>query len=159
MKIKGMFFAALIALFALGANAQDDRQRSKDIKESEVPQAVVETFNQEFASAKDVEWEQKGDMYKAEFDLGDEEKEARFDQAGKLKMTKTEIEKEALPEKVRATLDKDYAGYKIDDVYKVEAKNKTFYKVETKKDGKKEKFVFDDSGKKIEKEKFHDKVK
>ena len=150
--MKKLFVAAFAALFAMGLNAQD-RKQGQDINQSEAPEAVMETFNEAFASAKGVEWEKDGDTYKADFELNGEDKEVKITESGELEMVKTEIRQRDLPQAVQETLSKDYADYDLDDFSKVEKGGMTKYKVKAEKGNMKEILMFDSSGKKIEKDK------
>lgn len=151
MDIKKIVLTASVALFAAGVSAQDDQ--AQDINQNEAPQAVVETFEQEFAAAEDVDWEKRGDTYEAEFELNGEEKEAHISESGELEMTSTEINRNELPQEVNQTLKQDYADYDFQEFSKVEKDGKTKYKVKAEKDGQSEKLMFDSSGEKIEKDK------
>lgn len=156
MDIKKMILTGTIAAFGFTAFAQDDK---RDIKPEEAPQEVVESFNEEFASARDAEWETDGANYEVDFNLGNEEKEAKFDATGELKMTITEIDRAELPDAVDQKLSQEYADYKFDEFYKVEKEGKTKYKAKAKKDGSTHKLLFDESGNKIEKDHKHKKYK
>lgn len=151
MDIKKIVLTASVALFAAGVSAQDDQ--AQDINQNEAPQAVVETFEQEFAAAEDVNWEKKGDTYEAEFELKGEEKEAHISESGELEMTSTQINRNELPQEVNQTLKQDYADYDFQEFSKVEKDGETKYKVKAEKDGQSEKLMFDSSGEKIEKDK------
>ncbi|HEY8400135.1 MAG TPA: PepSY-like domain-containing protein [Cytophagaceae bacterium] len=159
-KIKGIILGALFVLFGFGVNAQDSgQQQEQTLQESDIAPEVLNTFEEEFASARDVEWKQKGDMIEAEFEENGEDKKAHFDNSGKLKMVKTEIRRKDLPQAVQQTLDTEYKDYKLDDFAKIEKDGKTHYKVEAEKGNVTKEMWFDPSGKQVEKDKSKSKEK
>src|SRR5690606_32604636 len=106
-----------------------------DISQEEVPDQVKETFNEEYASAKDTKWkqgEEKG-TYEAEFSERGEEMEAVYDEYGEKKMVMTEIKRDELPQAIRQTLGRDYTDYNLENFYRVEKEGKTKYKVKAEK--------------------------
>lgn len=155
MNIKKMILTASIAMFAFGVNAQDQNEVS--ISQDQAPLEAVKTFNEEFASAKDVDWKVDGNFYEAEFTVGDKEKTAHFDRSGELKYTSTEINRSELPQAVNQTLNQNYRDYELNEFYKVEKEGKIKYKVKAEKGGESKKLMFDSSGNKIEKDKKHHK--
>lgn len=151
---KMLFSIAAVFLFGFAVKAQDPgHMESQDISKNEVPGQVMETFNEQFASAKGVDWEKKGDMYSADFEENKKDKEVYFDNSGKISKIKTEIDEAQLPSGVRNALSGQYSGYKADDFAKVEKEGETMYKVEAKKDGQESHLIFDESGKLIKEKK------
>ena len=122
---------------------------AQKLKDSEVPTAVKQAFAKNFPSAKEVKWsKENATEFEAEFKSGATEKSANFDQSGKWVVTETEIKKSDLPQAVQAAVAKEFAGYKMDEIEKVEKpdnvvlyemeieKNKIVYEVQFTPDGK-----------------------
>ena len=55
----------------------------KNISPSQVPDSVKKTFEAKYASPSDVQWEQSGKEYHAEFKFNGKDIEAEFDSEGK----------------------------------------------------------------------------
>jgi hypothetical protein len=86
-----------------------------------VPANVREAFQAKFPGVRKVEWKLKSDKnYEAEFKQKGVEVAAKFDDKGKWLETETAIEQSSLPKAVRATIAKEYKGYKIIETQKVE---------------------------------------
>ena len=122
---------------------------AQKLKDSEVPAAVKTAFAKNFPSAKDVKWsKESATEFEAEFKAGATEKSANFDQSGKWVVTETEIKKTDLPQAVQASVTKEFAGFKMEEIEKVEKpdnvvlyemeleKNKITYEVQFAADGK-----------------------
>ncbi|HNW51603.1 MAG TPA: PepSY-like domain-containing protein [Prolixibacteraceae bacterium] len=122
-------------------------------KKVTVPEVVKKAFAAQYANATKVEWElEKEGEFEAEFKLSKTEMSVVFDAAGNLIETETEIEESELPQAIKATLAKDFAGYKIDDAVKAEAKGVVTYEMEAKKEKKEFELVFDANGKLLKQE-------
>jgi len=98
--------------------------QAQKLKESEVPKAVKDSFAKRFPNLKGVEWSKESETeFEAEFKNAGKEQSANFDQAGKWLVTETEIKKADLPQAVQASIAKEFAGYKVEEVEKVETAN------------------------------------
>lgn len=140
-----MIIAACLLLFAGQAYAQD-------IPEQEVPSLVLNSFKQKFPKASGTEWEIKGDGYKAEFDAGSSaEHEVWFDNTGNVIKHRHDISARDLPQAVLGTLQKDFNGYRTDEVKKTEEGSSVTYTLELKSRGPDWKVVIDKDGKVLEK--------
>lgn len=106
---------------------------AQDIPQKDVPSVVLNTFQQQFAKADDVEWEKEGGQYVVEFEMGKAEHKAWLDASGKLLMHGPAIAEKELPDAVKAAIKRDYAAYDLDDVYKVEGNNAATYAAELEK--------------------------
>jgi len=126
MKHTLIFFA--VVLGTLSAHAQT-------LKDSEIPSTVREAFMKKFSNAKDVKWSKESEKeFEAEFKNGSMEQAANFDEMGKWLITETEIKKSELPAAVTASLKKEFADYKIEEVEKADTPDKgIFYEVEVEK--------------------------
>lgn len=127
---------------------------AQKLKDSEVPTAVKQAFAKNFPSAKEVKWSKEdGTEFEAEFKSGATEKSANFDQSGKWVVTETEIKKSDLPQAVQAAVTKEFAGYKMDEIEKVEKPdNVVLYEMELEKNKVTYEVQFDANGKVIKKE-------
>jgi hypothetical protein len=86
-------------------------QTSKD-----VPANVKTAFAQKFPNAMKVKWEmESGKEWEAEFKLDGKEYSANFDNNGVWMETEYEISINEIPVAVKATIDKEFAGYKIEE--------------------------------------------
>ena len=137
------FFVVTLMLFtySLTSFAQ------KDIDMSEVPTAVQDAFQAEFADATDVEWEMKDNQYEAEFEKQDDtDYHALFEASGKMISQKQEIEETALPAEVTAAIKNDYPDFEVDDAEKLTKDGETYYQVELEKFLRDEKKVYSATG-------------
>ena len=98
----------------------------------------------------DVEWELKDQLYKVEFEIGRKDHEAWINSTGGIVKHKQDITEGELPKEVTASISKNYKGYRIDDVERIESNKKFSYKVELKTLSKEQDVIFDQSGKVIE---------
>jgi len=123
---------------------------AQDIHTDEVPSVVRNSFKQQFPKAMDVEWELKDQLYKVEFEIGRKDHEAWINSTGGIVKHKQDITEKELPKEVTASISKNYKGYRIDDVERIESNKKFSYKVELKTLSKEQDVIFDQSGKVIE---------
>jgi DNA-binding response OmpR family regulator len=85
--------------------------------------------------------------------VGKEQLAALFDATGKLLETEFEIEEGDLPQAVKATIAKDFAGYKLDEIEKsTDAKGIIAYEMEATKAKTKLILCFDANGKLVSKD-------
>lgn len=104
---------------------------AQKVAASKVPNAVTSTFNSKFSSASNVKWELEDAEYEANFKINGKEMSANFDKMGTWTETETEIKVSTLPASVRATLSKEFAGFKIEEASQIEsAKNGNCYEAE-----------------------------
>jgi hypothetical protein len=108
---------------------------AQKISADKIPASVATTFKTTFPSVTKVDWEmENATEYEASFKLKGEEMSANFDNAGKWLETETEIKVSALPAAVQSAIQKDFAGYKIEEATKVEsAKNGNTFEAEIEK--------------------------
>jgi hypothetical protein len=114
-----LFYIAGITL----ANAQS-------IPQTEVPSVVLNAFQQKYSNAKDVEWENKGETYKAEFEVGSRGHDVWIDKSGKITKHKEDFPKKELPQAIQQQISTEFKAYKLDDADKIEMDGKVFYQVE-----------------------------
>ena len=140
--MKKLIIAFLLLTGAvLGTAAQD----KKKIDTTEVPAAVMTTFNSTFPNSSDMKWNKKDKHYMVSFTMNNSNHYAKIDQTGKVISKGMEIPLSQLPGPVTAGIQRDYPDYKIDKAFTVIENGTTNYKVsfEGKEDRK---IVYDASG-------------
>lgn len=139
--MKTIQLATLLFLTFTISNAQN-------ILESQVPSITVNNFKKLFPKASDVEWEQKGDLYNVEFEIGwFTDYEAWFSKSGKLIKYTKEINQSDLPIAIINAIETKYKEYRIDDVKKIVENGTETYKVELKKWGEEFDVFYSKNGK------------
>ena len=145
MKNLLMFFVCMALVF--GASGMKP-------KNEKIPATAKAGFATQFPSAGKVKWSvEKPGEYEAEFKLNDVETSVLLDAKGQVLETETEIEEGELPQAVKALLDQDFAGYKIDEIEKaVDSKGVTTFEMEAAHRKDKLEISFDSNGKLLSKE-------
>jgi hypothetical protein len=136
-----------VSVLALGCSAQK-------LKEAEVPAKVKEAFTKKFSDSKKVTWSKENENeYEAEFIRNGVEYSANFDTQGTWLETETEIKKANVPDVVMATINKEFSGYKIEEIELSEtADNGSVYEFELEKGKSNYEAVVSKEGKLIKKE-------
>ena len=107
---------------------------AQDMRQSDVPSVVVNSFKKEFPKAKDIEWEKKGEVYNVEFEVGFfSDYEAWYDTTGKIIRYTQEISNRDLPKAIKDAIKNQYKGYRVDDAKKQVENNIETYLVEIEK--------------------------
>lgn len=115
-----------------------------------VPSVTKSAFEKHFPKAKKVEWSlEKADEYEAEFLINKSELSAVFDSKGSLLETETPIVETELPQAVKDSLSKEFAGYDLYKTEKIDSKGVISYGMEVKKTAN---VSFDANGKLIKNE-------
>lgn len=140
--MKKIMFLACTLLYAVVGFGQD-------LKETEVPSVVLNTFRQQFPKAMDTEWKLKAALYKVEFEIGKDDHEVWLEKTGKIVKHKEEIKSEQLPKEVVAAINKEYKGYKIHDPKRTDNAGVVTYKVELKSANAELDITYDQNGKVI----------
>ncbi len=104
--MKKLIILFVFAIFALGANAQKQKQAN-------VPDAVKAKFAEMFPNVKNVKWEKEKANYEAEFEVQKVETSAEFDATGAWLQTETHLDVDKLPDAIKDYLTKNLAGKKI----------------------------------------------
>jgi len=145
--MKNKLVIVLMVLFSTCAMAQGKKEKSKENQTVTVPELVKKEFAKKYPLATKVKWSlEKAGEYEAEFDLNKKEMSVVINEKGTVLEIETEIKEAELPQAVKATLAKDFAGYKLDECEKVEAKGKVSYEMEAKKAKVEYELVFDSKG-------------
>ena len=156
---KTLILFALMA-FLFNAYSQEKKETKKPEKKVVVPELVTKAFAAKYPTVKNAKWGiEKAGEYEAEFEMNKTGISVLFDEKGTLLEVETEITEAALPQPVKATLAKDFVGYKMGEVEKVEAKGVTKYEMEVKKDKVQYEVAFDANGKLLSKEEEKEKGK
>ena len=143
-KLLGLIVCAIFVLSVSAVNQKDEK----------IPATAKSGFAAKFPTAQKVKWSvEKPGEFEAEFTLNGVETSALVDAKGILLETEAEIKESELPEPIKATLAKDFAGYKLDEIEKAtDAKGVTTFEMEAAKGREKLEISFDASGKLLAKE-------
>lgn len=120
----------LIISFLMMISGSFSSFSQRDIDPAKVPSVVLNTFATTWPKAYDVEWEEKGNQFRAEFEVDGVDYKALLDATGKVTAYYYEIAASALPQTVTSTIRKDYSSYTVDDVKRIEKNGATYYRVE-----------------------------
>jgi hypothetical protein len=136
-----------LALFTSALQAQH-------LKESEVPAAVIKGFHDSYKDVNAKSWEkEKNGTYEVEFNLSKTEHAVIFNPEGQILWVQEEISATALPKTVNEYLDKNYPGYKIEEVKRgTMPTGDNNYEVEIKKGKDELELMFDSIGNFVSKE-------
>lgn len=139
--MKNWLLPFALLLLASGAHAQK-------LAASQVYSAAKATFKAKFPAVTQPAWEKENNTYEASFKLNGKSMSALITPAGELLETETELRPAELPAAVRATLARDYPGYKVKEAAViVKADDKIVYEAEVTKGGKKQDVLFTADGK------------
>jgi len=103
-------------------------------KNDGVPKGVQATFAKKFPNAQKVKWEKENETeWEANFRLNEKKYSANFDNEGNWKETEYEIKESEIPALVKKKIDKEFAGYNIEEAEISETSNGKVYEFELKK--------------------------
>ena len=120
---------------------------AQDLKETEVPDLVKQSFSKVYPNVKVDAWEKEAANYEAEFHLNSVESSALFSEHGNFIELEQEIVLTDLPKAAIDYCNLNYKDYKLNeaaiitDVYK-----KATYEIELKKGKEKFDLLFDEHG-------------
>ena len=97
------------------------------IKREDVNSAVISSFNKDFASAKNVNWEVQKDFIKATFNMNDLVMYAYYRADGELLAVTRNLLSNQLPIYLRGELTKDYQNYWISDLFELASQDQSSY--------------------------------
>lgn len=123
-------------------------------KDEKIPAAAKTGFTAKFPAAQKTKWSvEKPGEFEVEFTLNGVATSVLVDPKGNLLETETEIKESELPQAVKATIAKDFAGYKLDEIEKsTDAKGVTTFEMEAVKGKEKLEISYDSNGKLLAKE-------
>jgi uncharacterized membrane protein YkoI len=108
---------------------------TQKVTPDKVPAAVLQAFTKKFPAATDVKYELKKNNYDISFRDKGVRVFANYNPGGNWLQTKTAIIESDLPKEVSAAVAKDFAGFKISEVAKIETSDKPLiYEMDLKKD-------------------------
>ena len=105
-------------------------------KNEGVNQQAVASFNKDFASAKNVIWQQEKDYVKAIFTMNNQVMFAYYNENGELLGVTRNILSDHLPIQLLADLRKNYSDYWISDLFEIASENQTTYYISIENAGK-----------------------
>ena len=86
----------------------------------DVPAAVNQAFANKFPDATDIHYQMENKDYEINFKFNGVETSANFDPTGKWLETETGLKQSELPKEVIASISKNFAGFKLSEIGKVE---------------------------------------
>ena len=98
-------------------------------KNDDISKLALRAFNKEFATAKNISWEQKQEYLKVTFSMNDQVLFAYYNNNGDLQAVVRNLVSDQLPINLLTTLKSDYAGYWISDLFEVASDDQTTYYV------------------------------
>ncbi len=138
-----MLVSMILAVFSFSACGQN----------KDVPAKVKTAFEQKFPTAQKVKWDKENETeWEAEFKMNGEEYSANFTTAGQWMETEYEIEKSAIPQAVKQTLDTKFAGYDIEEAEISETTNGRVYEFAIEKGDSEMEVAISPDGKVVKKE-------
>ncbi len=140
-------FKIVIATVFFGMNSA----YSQDLNVKDVPSVILNKFQKEYPKAFDIEWEMDGGNYNVDFEIGQKDFEIWYAPSGEIIRKKEELTKSELPKSILEKINKEYSGYKVDDIKKITEGTKVVYLVELDSFTKDWKITFDASGKVLHK--------
>jgi hypothetical protein len=120
---------------------------TQKITPEKVPAAVKQAFAKKFPAATDAKYEMEKKDYEITFKDKGVEMSANYSTIGKWLETETAITESNLPEEVSNAIAKDFAGFKISEVAKIETPDKPIiYEMDLKKSNEGYKAQFSPKG-------------
>ena len=118
-----------------------------------VPAAAKSAFAAKFPTAKKVKWSvEKPGEFEVDFTINNVEQSALVDPRGNILETEIEIKESELPQAVKASIAKDFTGYKKDEFTKAtDAKGVVAFEMQVIKGKEKFAVEFDANGKLLSK--------
>ena len=98
-----------------------------------VPSAAKTKLKTLYPKAEKVKWDKEGANFEANFEVNDMEMSVIFNAKGTVLETETEIEEDDLPAAVKNALKKDFAGYDVEEMSKIEKNGKTTFEAQVEK--------------------------
>jgi hypothetical protein len=119
----------------------------------DVPEKVKLAFTNQFPNATSAQWEKESEAgWEVDFKLKEVSYSANYLNDGSWLETEYEIGEEELPETVITTLSREFPGYEIDEVEKVESSNGFAFEIELEKGNDEVELLIDSLGEIISRE-------
>ena len=141
--MKTKFYGLFLALF--GAVVLTSCDKEDDIRISDVPSAVMNSFDANFPNASRAEWEKKSGCIVADFWQDGMDMSAWYNPNGEWLMTESDlgVNLSVLPQAVQdAFKSSQYANWHVDDIDKYERPNNVFYLIEIETKGESDRDLF-----------------
>src|SRR5256885_6418302 len=94
-----------------------------------INQKAEQSFNKEFAQAKDVKWQKSGELVKATFTLNEQVLFAYYNESGDLVAITRNITTDQLPITLLTSLRKNFTEYWVSDLFEMVSGGETSYYV------------------------------
>ena len=104
---------------------------------TDVDPKILSAFQKEFSFAKNVKWEEEGNLTRVIFSLNDQGITAWYNSDAELVTTARNILYNQLPISVMRSLDKEYEGADIFGIVEISRNDETWYQIRADKKGKK----------------------
>jgi len=98
---------------------------------------ILSAFQKEFSFAKNVKWEEEGNLARVIFSLNDQGITAWYNSDAELITTARNILYNQLPISIMRSLDKEYSGADIFGIVEISRNSETYYQIRADKKGKK----------------------
>jgi hypothetical protein len=117
-------------------------------KTTDIPSVVQNTLTAKYQNPSGLKWEQKGNLYEADFKLSGQEHTVEIDNTGKQLRSKIDLNEKEIPAAILTAIRSTYKNYKIDDVEKMEVTGAVYYQIELDITGESKdiELVFDSNG-------------
>lgn len=116
------------------------------VPQQEIPSVVINAVMKKYPDARDLEWEVKGGVYEAEFDLGRDDYEVWVNEGGTILKVEQEVQLSAIPAVVLNKVKADFKDARLDDAKRIEIGKKVYYEIEIDETLGDQKVVYSDSG-------------
>ncbi|WP_192821675.1 hypothetical protein [Rufibacter sp. LB8] len=103
---------------------------TRDLAPTDVPSLALNSVKAKFPQALTIDWEKAGDLFEAEFEVNGLDQTILVDANGTISKVKQDLLVTDLPAAVDAAIKRDFAGYVVDDLEKVEINGQVYYQVE-----------------------------
>ncbi|WP_300664973.1 PepSY-like domain-containing protein [Fluviicola sp.] len=103
---------------------------STTIDQQEIPSVVINAVMTKYPDAKELDWEVKGGIYEAEFDLGKDDYEVWVNAEGTILKVEQEIKIAAIPSVVLNKVKADYKDGRLDEAKRIEIGKNVYYEIE-----------------------------
>src|SRR5215203_6816194 len=124
-------FVTLLALLTIGIT------RTLAGPATNVDPKILSAFQKEFSFAKNVKWEEEGNLARVFFSLNDQAITAWYNPNAELVTTARNILYSQLPISVMRSLDKEYSGADIRVITEISRNDETYYQIQAARQGKK----------------------
>ena len=141
--MKAKFYGFFLTL--LGVSVLTSCEKEDDIHLSDVPSAVVNSFEAKFPNASRAEWEKKGGYIVADFWQDGMDTHVWYSSNGDWQMTEYDLglNLSALPQAVQDAFQSgQYNTWRVDDIDKYERPKDVFYLVEIEIKGEKDRALY-----------------